>query len=446
MTKEEKDIMNYFSKLTKDGLAFARTVIMSKICSNARTIQELYEAEASEYTMTCPYCDSLNIKKNGHRYKLNFEPARNAVLYGVDDVTLDKIDTKYLEKHYKENELQHIKVQRFKCNDCGKSFSYNTNTFTQYSKLSLEIISTYISSMLNNDTLVKSAKLCNISVYTCFILRHKILSMLTLKNEGLVLCGDRIELDETYFKISYKGNNSGAKSNLKTCLEMVSKSEMKYINRKPRKRGWSDPNILIDTGIITEDEKKRYLKQEKELRGVSHNKVCLVTGLDKNGNYIGMVANTSHPTIDSLHRVLDGHIMEGSTVYTDEWSSYVQFSKDNNLNLIQINSKIKKRGQKELQAMNSFHSNLKRKIMDIHFGVSSKYLNNYVAWFIYVLKKDGKFHDNLEGFRTSVFHTRCRLRRDEISKRPPISFDRLPGYVATNQYISSLAQQALDIS
>lgn len=446
MTKEEKDIMNYFSKLTKDGLAFARTVIMSKICSDARNLHALYEIESSEYTLTCPYCESSDYKKNGHRKQLDYEPARNAVLYGIKDVKLNEIDRAYIEKNYDEKDLKYIKVQRFKCNKCGRTFSHNTNTFTQYSKLSLEILDRYLSSMLNNDILKKSAKLCNISVYTCFVLRHKILSMLVLQNEGLVLCGEKIEMDETYFKISYKGNNKNAKSNLRTCLDMVSKSEMDFINRKPKKRGYSDPTILISVGAVSEKEGEKLIKQQKEPAGISHNKICLVTGLDHNGNYIGMVANTSRPTIDSLHRVLDGHIMEGSSMVTDEMNSYVQFAKDNNIKLTQINSKIKRKGQRELQAMNSFHSNLKHRILDAHFGISSKYLNNYVAWFIYVLKKDGKYHDNLEGFRTSVFHTRCRLRRDEISKRPPISFDRLPGYVATNQYISSLAQQALDIS
>lgn len=85
--------------------------------------------------------------------------------------------------------------------------------------------------------------------------------------------------------------------------------------------------------------------------------------------------------------------MKGSSMVTDEMNSYVQFAKDNNIKFTQINSKIKRKEQRELQAMNSFHSNLKHRILDAHFGISSKYLNNYVAWFIYVLKKDGKYHD-----------------------------------------------------
>ena len=54
---------------------------------------------------------------------------------------------------------------------------------------------------------------------------------------------------------------------------------------------------------------------------------------------------------------------------TNEMNVYAQFSKDNNINLTKINSKVK---QKELQAINSFYSNLKVNIQDIHYQKQAK--------------------------------------------------------------------------
>ncbi len=54
---------------------------------------------------------------------------------------------------------------------------------------------------------------------------------------------------------------------------------------------------------------------------------------------------------------------------TNEMNVYAQFSKDNNINLTKINSKVK---QKELQAINSFYSNLKVNIQDIHYQQQAK--------------------------------------------------------------------------
>lgn len=61
---------------------------------------------------------------------------------------------------------------------------------------------------------------------------------------------------------------------------MVSKSKMDFINRKPKKRGYSDPTILISVGAVSEDEGEKLIKQQKDPAGISHNKICLVTGLD----------------------------------------------------------------------------------------------------------------------------------------------------------------------
>jgi len=397
---------------------------------------------------SCPHCNSTLVKKNGHRIQYNLEPLRNEVLYGVTNRTLNKIDKELLLKIYGEDCAPKTKIQRFKCNSCGKTFTWTTSTIIAYTKLSLEILDRFVASMLNNDILEKTAEVCNISVYTAFLWRHKILSAITLQNDSILLCGEKVELDETYFRISYKGNGKDITSNLPATKGLKCKSNNSYIDRKAYKRGKSDPTIMIDVSVKdpkeADEAKKKLVKKQKELRGISKNKVCVITGLDHNGNYIGQVSNLARPSIESIDRVMTGHIVEGSTVYTDEMNSYIKFAEMNKLNLIQVNSKIKRKGDQTLQSTNSLHSDIERRINYVHYGFSSKYLNHYISWYMFIINKHGKLHNNLEGLRSSVFHSNCRVVRRELSKRPPISFASLNGYKPRQSYIQRLAEQALE--
>lgn len=86
----------------------------------------------------CPHCQSVNVVKNGN-------------VRGI---------------------------QRFKCKDCEKTFSYTTNTILYKSNKSIETWEKYCECFLHKFPLRKCAEICGISLDTAFNWRHKILDAL----------------------------------------------------------------------------------------------------------------------------------------------------------------------------------------------------------------------------------------------------------------------------
>lgn len=60
-------------------------------------------------------------------------------------------------------------------------------------------------------------------------------------------------------------------------------------------------------------------------------------------------------------------------------NSYVRFTNANGIGLVQMKTGKAKKGIYNIQHINSYHSQLK-KFMRSFNGVSTKYLNNYLAW------------------------------------------------------------------
>ena len=133
--------------------------------------QEFILDKKSATGISCPHCNSINVKKNGHK--------------GL--------------------------IQRFMCKDCHKTFTARNNTITFSSKKSFTTWKKYIECMMNGLTVRKSAEICGINKDTAFIWRHKILDALQNMASGVNLDGI-VEADETFFAISYKGNHKKSTS------------------------------------------------------------------------------------------------------------------------------------------------------------------------------------------------------------------------------------------
>ena len=144
-----------------------------------KVLEELNEAKHSKGYI-CPHCESKEVKRNGN-------------------------------KTLKSGE----KLQRYKCNNCNKTFTDNTNTILAYSKKSDRWLE-FIEYSLEGLSLREIAKrMGDISYVSLFYWRHKLLkslnSMFKNKLTGI------IKIDETYFLQSNKGD--------------------KNLTRSPRKRG-----------------------------------------------------------------------------------------------------------------------------------------------------------------------------------------------------------------
>ena len=241
----------------------------------------------------CPYCNSNKIKKNG----------------------------KALGKY-----------PQFKCNNCGKNYSTKTNTIFQGTHKSIIVWQEYIELFSQGKSLSYIAKELNMNIKTAFYWRHKILKVLTKKDDNDKL-GGIIEADETFFEESQKGAR-----NVK--------------GREARKRGYSSYTYTKKT------------------------KICVLTAIDRNKASFTKPVGFGGLEKDDVV-LLQRHLVKDSVLITDGNRTY--------RNLHNVKLKSLKFGKPEnkvyhLNNINNFHSMLKKFMIRFN-GVATKYLDYYVEYF-----------------------------------------------------------------
>lgn len=233
-------------------------------------------------------------------------------------------------------------VQRYLCNGCGKNFSETTGKFW-FALKKKDKINRYLYCLLSGFSIRKSAKETGISIQTSFDWRHKLLtsfSSVTVEGfEGIV------ESDDLFFSYSEKGNRN--------------------LERKPKKRG-----------------------EKANKAGISNEKVAVVATCDRSGNKDFKVATRGRISKKDLDRVLKGKLDKVEILCSDGHRSYGAFAKSNTITHKKFNAS---KGQKtvdkiyHVQNVNNMDMRL-RKFMDSFNGVATKYLQNYLNWFL-VLEK-----------------------------------------------------------
>ena len=233
-------------------------------------------------------------------------------------------------------------MQRYGCNTCKKNFSDSTGTaLAGIHKRELWI--KYILHMCDGHSIKKCAKLTGISIQTSFDWRHKILSR--LRHEAPEKFSGICEVDDVSFNYSEKGT--------------------KTIDRKPRKRG--------NDGI----------KQ-----GGSNDKVAVLLSYDRTNNKDFQVLKRGRVRKSDLQKALGKRIEKDTVMCSDSHRSFTGFAKANKLLLKKI---VVRKGQHivdkvyHVQHVNQMAQAL-RKWMNKFNGVASKYLQNYMNWFMMIEK------------------------------------------------------------
>jgi hypothetical protein len=183
-----------------------------------------------------------------------------------------------------------------------------------------------------------------IHISTAFYWRHKVLN--GLKNLPLEHLNGVAEVDETYFLESCKG-----------------KHKYRINHRKPRKRG-----------------------EPSKFRGISREQVCVLVGRDREKHTIAKVVGMGQMTNKRAESNLSDSLGEVTALCTDSAGAYRNYAKNHEIQHYALNASKKMRTQKgiyHLQNVNAYHSRLK-KWMGRFNGVSTKHLNNYLAWFHFV--------------------------------------------------------------
>ena len=228
--------------------------------------------------------------------------------------------------------------QRFKCKDCGKTFCEYTGTWLQgiHKK---ELVEDYLVLMVEQTSLDKTSKKLKINKKTALDWRHKILSSFE-QNTGDEFEGV-VESDETFFEHSEKGN--------------------KHLTRPARKRG-----------------------TQGKSRGIGQNKAAVIVSTDRK--------NSLKMTLSTMGRITKSDIVESfqaplnrkTILCSDGHVCYKGYSKDHNLKHIVLRADLKqfvKQGVYHIQHVNELHNRLKKWIDGVFWGVSTKYLQNYLNWF-----------------------------------------------------------------
>lgn len=314
-------------KLDKASLSSLSLEELSQLTNEMRieTFKLIFEIgivdKHDSHTNICPKCGKMRIRKNGCN-----------------------------EKH----------EQRYKCSVCGKTFIGRSNTLMFWSKLTLTQWQSIFFSVLDNDSLPKTAIKAGISKTSAFNNRHKILYILAqIMNED-ILC-DTVELDDTY--ISYA--------------------------------------------------EKDYIKKHK--RGISEDKIDIACAIDSHNCTIISVADRGRPTSKSLISIFHDKIEQGSTIISDSQRSYHSLMKDLSADWKKIPSGKTQIGEYTLEKINILHSKIKS-FFHGKRGVFTHYLQGYLALFQFTYKHSKYYLDcNLQELFIEVNTVISGLRVKDIN-------------------------------
>ena len=237
-------------------------------------------------------------------------------------------------------------AQRFKCKGCGRTFCEYTGTWLEgIHKKSL--IEPYLELMINHNSLDKTSRKLGINKKTAFDWRHKILSSIEQDTgdqfAGMVgeRCRTIVESDETFFEHSEKGD--------------------KRLERPARKRGTDAKN-----------------------RGIGGNKASVIVSTDRKKSIKMTLSTMGRITKADITESFQNPLPAASILCSDGHVSYKGYSIDNNLNHIVLRTDLKqyvKKGIYHIQHVNEIHNRLKKWLYGTFWGVSTKYLQNYLNWF-----------------------------------------------------------------
>jgi transposase-like protein len=269
---------------------------------------------------TCPHCQSEEIKRNG------------------------KISGR----------------QRYRCKECQKSFMSTYNT-PFYRLRTPEKWLSYLRCMINSFTVRHSAEESNVTKNTAFLWRHRFLKLLNIQLDTHL--SGIVEMDETLFRYSEKGN--------------------KNLKRPSHKRGGDKAGKGRAKGdwvpvLVARDRQKQIFDKKLE-----------------------------SSTGESLYQLLDTHIDRDSVICSDGFRAYGVLARKlkvahKSINLakgIRVTEKVF-----HIQNVNSYHGRLHTWMAHFH-GVATKYLDNYLSWFRFFESSDNPNENSLLLSQTQLIGT-----------------------------------------
>lgn len=203
-------------------------------------------ASAGIEVACCPFCGSVSIRKNGHD------------AFGA---------------------------QRWQCSDCGKTFTAATGTILGSTKLKPEVWKRYVECFVDRLSLRECALRCGVGLKTSFFMRHRIIECVFKDLPSFqVEAGVSAELDETFFRESFKGSH--------------------------------------DRSAFKLPRPARHHGGKLHTRGISNERICVMTGVNDYGDIFYEVAKRGPLSKAAAQEVLAGKIRAGAIISTDKAAGY----------------------------------------------------------------------------------------------------------------------------
>jgi hypothetical protein len=191
----------------------------------------------------------------------------------------------------------------------------------------------YSNALVDSASLSKAAERCGIARTTAFRWRHRFLQS---PSQSKACCSGITEVDETYFRESFKGK--------------------KLFHREPRKRG-----------------------KDASMRGLSAEQIPVVVARDREGHTCDAVLRTR--TAKEVGIRIGSHISPASVLCIEQSRILIKFAKDRGLAFEAIGTKQRRGREKvfHVQNVNAYHSRLKNWMRRFH-GVATERLPSYLGW------------------------------------------------------------------
>ena len=232
------------------------------------------------------------------------------------------------------------KKQRYQCKSCQHRFVFDKGQLTAHSHQPLDAWGTLMLDTLCAVPMTVTAATIDVNPTTVFYMRHKFLRALEILVQSEQLA-DIIELDETYVNDSYKGTPVPT-------------------GRKARKHG-----------------------ESAQQRGLSEEKVCVCFGADRVGHMVAQCVNRAKPTSHHILSVFQFKVSAQSIIITDGAFCYDAIKQVTRASDISLKSHTSFTPVLHLNTVNNLHSHFKQ-LMIKYRGVSTKYLNRYLALFVFM--------------------------------------------------------------
>ena len=230
--------------------------------------------------------------------------------------------------------------RRYKCKQCKKTFNDFTGTAISGIK-KIEKFQKYLELTVESISIRKAANTLEVNMKTIFDWRHKILSSIETMN-GSSFSGI-VECDDKQLNVNEKGQRN--------------------LGRDPYKRP-SDRTTK---------------------RGVSNDKISIMVASDRNGNPVMRVAKMGRIDAQCIEKTIGDLISDKNILCSDSHPSIISWATDRKLEhhtFIASKHHVKNKCY-HVQHVNSM-DNLYERWIKPFYGVATKYLPQYLNWFVFL--------------------------------------------------------------